>query len=150
MHQTCHVVGKAYCFLLLTNAPFIRSQWRQNLHCLTQVRSEPLLPTVSSTSLKNVCSVADRAHKTNTNAIEQLTFSTTGWSDWNWHRQTITLGLAFTVLCVLLSYWISATVTSDANRKSQFSHAGTTREVTSSSSSCSTLPLSHVFLTFVF
>lgn len=84
-----------------------------------------------------------RKTQANTNAIEQLTFSTTGWSDWNWHRQTITSGLAFTVLCVLLSRWISATVTSDTNRKSHFSHSGTAHEVTSSSSSCTTLTLSN-------
>lgn len=73
-----------------------------------------------------------RKAQTNTNAVVQLTFTSTGRSDWNWHSRGITAGLAFTVLCVLLSCWICASVTPDTNgREKAILHTLTTHEVAS-------------------
>lgn len=71
-----------------------------------------------------------RKAKANTNAVVQLTFTSAGWCDWNWHSRGITSGLAFTVLCALLSCWICASVTPDTSgREKAILHPLTTHEV---------------------
>jgi len=73
-----------------------------------------------------------RKAQSNTNAVVQLTFSSAGWCDWNWHSRGITSGLAFTVLCALLSCWICASVTPDTSgREKAILHTLTTHEVAS-------------------